>query len=63
VEFSRPEYWSGYSLLQEIFSTQGSNSGLPHCGQILYQLSHEGSPRILECVAHPFSSRSSQLRN
>ena len=32
------------SLLQEIFPTQGSNPGLPHCGQILYQLSHQRSP-------------------
>ena len=39
------------SLLQEIFPTQGSNLGLLHCGQILYQLSHQGSPRILEWVA------------
>ena len=31
------------------------NPGLPHCRQILYQLSHEGSPRILERVAYPFS--------
>ena len=40
MEFSRPEYWSGYSLslLQGIFPTQGSNPGLPHCRQILYQL-------------------------
>ena len=28
------------SLLQEIFPTPGSNPGLPHCQQILYQLSH-----------------------
>ena len=28
------------SLLQGIFPTQGSNLGLPHCRQILYQLSH-----------------------
>ena len=27
-------------LLQGIFSTQGSNPGLPRCRQILYQLSH-----------------------
>ena len=27
------------SLLQGIFPTQGSNPGLPHCRQILYQLS------------------------
>ena len=43
------------SLLQGIFPTQGLNPGLPHCRQILYQLSHQGSPRILECVAYPFS--------
>ena len=36
------------SLLQGIFPTQGSNPGLPHCRQILYQLSCKGSPRILE---------------
>ena len=33
------------SLLQGIFPTQGSNPGLPHCRQILYQLSHQGSPQ------------------
>ena len=32
------------SLLQGIFPTQGSNPGLPHCRQIPYQLSHQGSP-------------------
>ena len=31
-------------LLQGIFLTQGLNPGLPHCRQILYQLSHQGSP-------------------
>ena len=51
------------SLLQGIFPTQGSNPGLPHCRWILYQLSHQGSPRILEWVAYPFSSRSSGPRN
>ena len=34
-----------YSLLQGIFLTQGSNPGLLHCRQILYQLSYKGSPR------------------
>ena len=43
------------SLLQEIFPTQGSNPGLPHCRWILYLLSHQGSPRILDCIAYPFS--------
>ena len=51
------------SLFQGIFPTQGSNPGLPHCRHILYQLSHQGSPRILEWVAYPFSSRSSWPRN
>ena len=51
------------SFLQGIFPTQGLNSGLPHFRQILYQLSHKGSPRILEWVAYPFSSGSSQPRN
>ena len=41
------------SLLQGIFPIQGSNPGLLHCTQILYQLSHKGSPRILEWVAYP----------
>ena len=32
------------SLLQGIFLTQGSNPGLLHCRQMLYPLSHQGSP-------------------
>ena len=39
------------SLLQGIIPTQGSNPGLLHCGRLLYQLSHKGSPRILEWVS------------
>ena len=39
-------------LHQGIFPTQESNPGLPHCRRILYQLSHKGSPRILEWVAY-----------
>ena len=62
MEFFRPGLGS-LSLLQGIFPTQGSTPGLLHCRQILYQLSHKGSPRILEWVAYPFSSRSSQPRN
>ena len=34
------------SLLQGIFPTQGSNPGLPHCRQILYQLSHKGKQQV-----------------
>ena len=54
---------SSLSLLQGILPTQGLNPSLPHRGQVLYQLSHKGSPRILEWVAYPFSSRSSRPRN
>ena len=46
------------SLLQGIFPTQELNPDLPHCRRIIYQLSHKGSPRILEWVAYPFFSRS-----
>ena len=51
------------SLLHGIFSTQGSNPGLPHYRWILYKLSHKGGPRILEWVAYPFSNGSSWPRN
>ena len=33
-------------LLEGVFPTQGSNLGLLHCRQILYCLSHQGSPTI-----------------
>ena len=54
---------SSLFCLQGILPTQGSNPGLPHCRQILYQLSHQGSPTIPEWVAYPFSSRSPWPRN
>ena len=53
----------GCSLHQGILPTLDSNPGLPHCRWILYQLSYQGSPAILEWVADPFFSVSSQLRN
>ena len=34
----------GHVLFQGIFLTQGLNPGLQHFGQILYHLSHQGSP-------------------
>jgi len=52
-----------HTLLQGIFPTQGSNPGLPPCRQILYQLSHQGSPSIVEWVVNPFSRGSSWPRN
>ena len=64
VEFSRPNTGvSSLPLLRGIFPTQGSNPGLLHRGWILYQLSHKGSPRILEWVTYPFSKGSSRPRN
>ena len=77
MEFSKPEYWSGYPATRE---AQEYWSGYPfpspgdileprieprsqHCRRILYQFSHKGSLRILEWVAYPFSSRSSRHRN
>ena len=34
------------SLLHGIFPTQGLNPGLPHCRQILHQLSHKGKVNL-----------------
>ena len=33
-----------HALLLGIFPTQGSNPGISHCKQILYHVSHQGSP-------------------
>ena len=69
VEFRALLNWS--RLWQRLHAS-GSNScgsnfliqpDLLYCGWILYQLSHKESPRILEWVAYPFSSRSSWPRN
>ena len=39
--FSRQEYWSGLLFPSPgDFLTQGSNLGLPHCRQMLYNLSY-----------------------
>ena len=51
------------ALLQRIFPTQRLNPGLPYCKQILYYLSHQGSPGILEWVAYPFSRGTPRPRN
>ena len=44
-----------HALIQGIFPTQGSNPVLPHCKQILHQLSHQRTPlykiRICRCCA------------
>ena len=62
--FFRQEYWSGLPCPPPgDLPTQGLNPGLQHYRQILYQLSHHGSPRTLQWVAYPFSRGSFQARN
>ena len=60
IQFSSPESWSG-----QPFPSPGDlpNPGLLLCRQILYRLSHPGSPGIHEWVAYPFSRGSSQSRS
>ena len=52
-----------HALLQGIFPIQGLNPGVWHCRRILYHLSHQGSPRILEWVPYPFPRGSSHTRH
>ena len=54
-----------YSLLRGIFPIQGSNLGLSYWGQILYHLSHQGTPLIdsqrglsYHCLRCPLSHHS-----
>ena len=64
MEFSRPEQWSGLPFPSPGYLPNPEmNPGLPHCRWVICQLSHKGSPRILEWVAYPFSSRYSWPRN
>ena len=52
-----------HSFLQGIFLTQGSNLGLPHCKQVLYCLSHQGSPNnVFSSVQFSHSVVSNSLR-
>ena len=50
-----------HALLQEIFSTQGLNLGLPNCRQNLYRLSHQGSPRIYEPLEARYTGESALI--
>ena len=45
------------SLLQGIFPTQGSNPSLPHCRQILHQLSDQGSPGLFVTVQSEITTK------
>ena len=44
--------WVALPFPRGIFPTQGSNPGLPHCRQILYQMSHKRSYNIDEPLKH-----------
>ena len=45
MDFSRQDYWSGVPYPSPVeLPDQGSNLGFLHCRQILYCLSHQGSP-------------------
>ena len=53
----RLKFREAKQLLQGILPTQGSNQDLSHCRQILYSLSHQGSPRQLLNVTYPADSK------
>ena len=65
MDFCRSEYWSGQPFPSPgDFPNPEIKPRSPALqAEILYQLSHKGSPRMLEWVAYPFSSRSSCTRN
>ena len=45
--FFQAEYWSGLPFPSPgDLPNPGSNPGLPHCRQMLYHLSHQGSPDL-----------------
>ena len=50
------------SLLQGIFPTQGSNSGLPHRRRILYQLSHKGKNSTKSMSLETFVDNKTHLK-
>ena len=53
--FSRQEYWSGLPCPPlGIFPTQESNPSFPHCRQILYHLSHQGSPIYINIYIYKY---------
>ena len=63
-DFSRQEYWSGLPCPPVgDFPNQGVEPRSLALRQIIYRLSHQGSPRIPGWVAYPFSSGSSQPTN
>ena len=54
--------WVVHFLLQGIFPIQGSKPGLPHCRQMLYPLSHQGSPYLAN-MSHTHTHIHTQIPN
>ena len=48
--------WITISFSRGTFPIQGSNPGLPHCGQTLYCLSHQGSQGVCKGCEDPTSA-------
>ena len=55
--------WAATPSSRGSFQPINWNLGFLHCRWILYHLSHQGSPKILERVAYPFSRGSSWPSN
>ena len=55
--------WVAISFPRDLLQARDQTCISCFGGQILYQLSHKGSPRILEWVAYPFSRGYSWPRN
>ena len=51
--------------LQQMFPTQGSNPGLPHCRETLYRQSHQGSPvsevKVTRSLRPPWTEKSKSV--
>ena len=54
--FSRQEYWSGLPFPSPgNLPDPGMEPGLPHCRQMLYHLSHQGSPNLTTVACKLFA--------
>ena len=61
--FFKEEYWSGlpFSSPGNLLDP-GTEPGLPHCRQMLYHLSHQGSPNQIKPIFKKISSHYSFLK-
>ena len=51
MEFSRQEYWSGWPFPSpgDLPDPRDQTTGLPHCRQTLYRLSHQDAKLLQSC--------------